>query len=49
MIPAIVEQYIQKLQDPSVKKTEKENVRYVIQMIHRACETALAKYDGRRG
>ncbi len=49
MIPVIVEQYIQKLNDPATPRNEKDNVRFVVQSIFLACEKALLKYDGKRG
>lgn len=49
MIPAIVEQYLERLNSKSLSLSERENVRFVVQSIRDACEKALAKYDGRRG
>jgi hypothetical protein len=48
MIPAIVEQYITKLLDPSVPKNERENTRYVLTQIRDLSDKAIRKYDGKR-
>lgn len=48
MIPAIVEQYIEKLLNKSVRADERENCRFVIVKIRDACDKALITFDGRR-
>lgn len=48
MIPAIVEQYINKLLDESAPKNERENVRFVLAQIRDLADKAIRTYDGKR-